>query len=429
MKLNLDIIRDPILIYYKIITDKDRYTIKNLLSIFGIILSLIMVSIGFYSSFNQFYIGDSIVQIFLVLLGLILFLQIFYSYMKIGFKKQLITMIIFTIIVFLFALFLPSFPPKYDLRDYEMSASILKFLIVSITFIILGIFGVSFSIKPIYDFTSRAKQYSAYFILILSIIIILIPLIIIVGNIIINGAGGITLEFITQDVSRHGQLGGVSKAIVGTMCLIAGVAIISLPLGIGAAVYLTEYAKGGIIVRIIRITVDILQGVPSIVHGLFALALFVPLFGISLLSGILVLSFLTLPIIIRASEEAILAVPKSIREGSYALGATKWQTIKKVVLPPAFPGILTGGILGLGRAAGETAPIMFVAVVFIGARSVPSLFSEIQALPYHLLQLIYYLGAYEVEQNAWATAFILLGIVLFMNAISILIREKYRVEF
>jgi phosphate transport system permease protein len=429
LKINLEIIKNPILSYYKIITDRDNYTIKNTLSFFGIIISLIMVCIGFYSVLNQFYIGDTNLQIILFFLGLILLFQIIYSYLEIGFKKQIFTMILFTIIIIFLAMYLPSLPPKFDLREYEMSASILKFLIASISLIILGIFGVSFSIKPIYNFTSRAKQYSAYFILILSIIIILIPLIIIVGNIIINGAGGITLEFLTQDVSRHGQLGGISKAIVGTLCLIAGVAIISLPLGIGAAVYLTEYAKGGIIVRIIRITVDILQGVPSIVHGLFALALFVPLFGISLLSGILVLSFLTLPIIIRASEEAILAVPKSIREGSYALGATKWQTIKKVVLPPAFPGILTGGILGLGRAAGETAPIMFVAVVFIGARSVPSLFSEIQALPYHLLQLIYYLGAYEVEQNAWTTAFILLGIVLFMNAISILIREKYRVEF
>jgi len=321
-------------------------------------------------------------------------------------------MIIFTIIVIFLAYFLPAFPPKYDLRQFEMSASILKFLISSIFLVIIGIFGVSFSIKPLYNFSSKSKQYSAYFVLIISIILILVPLMLIIGNILFNGAGGITPDFLTQDVSRHGQEGGISKPIIGTLCLIGGVAIISLPLGIGAAVFLTEYAKGGIVV-----------------HGLFALAFFVPLFGISLLSGILVLSFLTLPIIIRASEEAILAVPNSIREGSYALGATKWQTIRRVVIPPAFPGIITGGILGLGRAAGETAPIMFVAVVFIGAPDIPSLFLPIQALPYHLLALIYYIGAYEVEQNAWATAFILLGIVLSINAISIIIREKFRVEF
>lgn len=429
LKLDLKSIKKPFLSFFRRLFDKDNYNFKNLLIFVSIVISLFMVSIGFYSAFNQFYIGDLNLRILLILLGLLLLIQILYSYLKLNVRKKLISMIIFVIIVLLLAYFLPVFPPKYDLRQYEISASILKFLIVSIILVILGIFSVSFSIKPLYNFSSRSKQYSAYFVLLLSIILILIPLMLIVGNILINGAGGISLDFITQDVSRHGQKGGISKAILGTLCLIGGVAIIALPLGIGAAVYLTEYSKGGIIVRIIRITVDILQGVPSIVHGLFALAFFVPIFGISLLSGILVLSFLTLPIIIRASEEAILAVPHSIREGSYALGATKWQTIKRVVLPPAFPGIITGGILGLGRAAGETAPIMFVAVVYIGAPKIPSLLLPIQALPYHLLQLIYYMGAYKVEQNAWATAFILLGIVLSINAISIIIREKFRVEF
>ena len=203
----------------------------------------------------------------------------------------------------------------------------------------------------------------------------------------------------------------------------------TLPLGIGAAVYLTEYAKGNIIVRIIRIAVDILQGVPSIVFGLFAYALLVSIFGFCLLNAILVLTFLTLPIVIRTSEEAILSVPGSLREGSYALGASKWQTIRKIVIPPALPGIITGGVLGIGRAAGETAPILFLGCVFIGAPLLPNLFSPFQALPYHLLQLIYYIGAYEVEQNAWATAFLLLSIVLGLNAFAIVIREKYRVEF
>ena len=429
MKLNLELIKKPFQSFFESLFDKDNYNIKNLIVFISLIISLFMVIFGFFSAFNNFYIGDLNLRIIFIILGILMFFQIIYSYIKLNIRKKLFTMIIFTIIVIFLAYFLPAFPPKYDLRQFEMSASILKFLISSIFLVIIGIFGVSFSIKPLYNFSSKSKQYSAYFVLIISIILILVPLMLIIGNILFNGAGGITPDFLTQDVSRHGQEGGISKPIIGTLCLIGGVAIISLPLGIGAAVFLTEYAKGGIVVRIIRITVDILQGVPSIVHGLFALAFFVPLFGISLLSGILVLSFLTLPIIIRASEEAILAVPNSIREGSYALGATKWQTIRRVVIPPAFPGIITGGILGLGRAAGETAPIMFVAVVFIGAPDIPSLFLPIQALPYHLLALIYYIGAYEVEQNAWATAFILLGIVLSINAISIIIREKFRVEF
>ena len=156
----------------------------------------------------------------------------------------------------------------------------------------------------------------------------------------------------------------MNHAIIGTFIIIFGTAAIALPLGVASAVYLIEYAKPGVIVRIIRIAADILQGVPSIVFGLFGFAVFVPIFGISILSGILVMGFMTLPIVIRGSEEALLCVPKSIREGSYALGASKWQTIRRVVLPPSLPGIITGAVLGLGRAAGETAPLMFTAAIF-----------------------------------------------------------------
>jgi phosphate transport system permease protein len=409
--------------------DKENYNIKNILSSITIIISLIMIILGFNSLSNQFYIGDFNLQLLLSLLSIFLIFQCAYAFFISEVRKKLIPMIIFTIIVIIITILLPSFPPKYDLRNIEITASIMKFLIVSVLNIIIGVFGVSYSLKPMYNFTSKSKQYSAYFILILSILLILIPLFIIVSNIVVNGAGGISWEFITQDVRSFGEEGGVFKALIGTICLIAGVTIIAIPLGVSSAIYLTEYAKEGIIVRIIRITVDILQGVPSIVFGLFGLALLVPIFGISLFNGIVVLSFLTLPIVIRASEEAILSVPKSIREGSYALGATKWQTIRRVVLPPAIPGIITGGVLGLARAAGETAPIMFVACVWIGAPSPPQLFEPIQSLPYHLLSLIYKIGAWDVEPNAWAAAFLLIGIVLSINAFSIIIREKYRVEF
>ncbi len=451
MKISLDYLKNLSHILFYRFFDRDNYNITNILSSITILISLLMIFLGFNSLSDQSYIGDNNLQILLSLLSILLVLQCINSFikskelpherkknekkflylMKVFFVRirKLIPMIIFTTIVIIIAIFLPLFPPKYDLRGIEISASIIKFLIVSVINIIIGILGVSYSLKPIYNFTSKSKQYSAYFVLVLSTILILVPLFIIVSNIVVNGAGGISWEFLTEDVRSFGEEGGVFKALIGTLCLIFGVTIIAIPLGVSAAIYLTEYAKEGIIVRIIRIAVDILQGVPSIVFGLFGLALLVPIFGICLLNGIIILSFLTLPIVIRASEEAILSVPKSVREGSYALGGTKWQTIRRVVLPPALPGIITGGVLGLGRAAGETAPIMFVACVWIGAPYPPDLFAPIQALPYHLLNLIYKIGAWDVDQKAWAVAFLLIGIVLGINAISIIIREKFRVQF
>ncbi len=427
--MELKSLKKQVLSPFEIFFYRENYTWINILSILTIIYSISLIAIGFFSGVYNFYIGDNLLRIFLFILTSLLLIQCLYAYVKMNIRFKLISMILFTTLLFLLSLYLPNLPPAYDLRPYEMSASLVKFLIISLLLILIGIFSIKFSFNLIYGFGRKSKQYSAYFVLIFSVLIVLYPLIIIVGNIIMNGVGGLSWEFLTQDVSRHGAEGGIVKNIIGTISLIIGVAVVTLPLGIGAAVYLTEYAKGGFIVRIIRIAVDILQGVPSIVFGLFAYALLVSIFGFCLLNGILVLTFLTLPIIIRTSEEAILSVPGSIREGSYALGASKWQTIKKVVLPPALPGIITGGVLGLGRAAGETAPILFLGAVFIGAPAVPNLFAPFQALPYHLLQLIYYIGAYEVEQNAWTTAFLLLSIVLGLNAISIILREKFRVEF
>ena len=423
------IVKNQLVSFLEQMMEKEKYTSKNVLATITILYSLLLISIGFISTVLNVYIGDELLRILLLVMSLLLLVQCIVSFLKSKIRIRLVSMIIFTILLLLSSYYLPTLPPSYDLRSYEMSAALLKFLIVSIFLIIIGILSVNYSFKFLYDFGRKSKQYAAYFILFLSVILVLYPLFIIVSTIIMNGAPGITWDFLTEDVSRHGAEGGIVKNLIGTISLIIGVAAFSLPLGIGAAVYLTEYAKGGIIVRIIRIAVDILQGIPSIVFGLFAYALLVSIFGFCLLNGILVLTFLTLPIIIRTSEEAILSVPKSIREGSYALGASKWQTIKRIVLPPALPGIITGGVLGLGRAAGETAPILFLGAVFIGAPAVPDLFAPFQALPYHLLQLIYYIGAYEVEQNAWATAFLLLSIVLGLNAIAIILREKFRVEF
>jgi len=415
--------------FLKELFKRDNWEFKKIICIISIVFSSLVAVIGFASVAMSVYVGDVLLKILLGTIVILLSILLFYSYVKLHKKKELASLIVFVVIVFLLAYYMPLFPPQYGLRSYDVDASILKFMIISIILIIVGILSASFSMKPLYNFTSKSNQASAYYFLTVAILLILYPLVIIVGNIVFNGIGGISWEFLTQDVSRHGTKGGVFPALVGTLLIMIGTVFIALPLGIGCAVYLQEYAKKGKIVRVIRIAVDILQGIPSIVHGLFGLAFFVPIFGISLLSGILIMGFLTLPIIIRASEEALRSVPLSLREGSYAVGATKWQTIRRVVLPPALPGIVTGTVLGVGRAAGETAPIIFTAVVFMGVGVPTDLFSPIQALPYHLLELTRYIGAYPVDQNAWATAFLLLAVVLGMNAIAIIIREKYRVEF
>lgn len=415
--------------FFKELLKRDNWEFKKIMCIVSIVFSSLVAIIGFVSVAMSVYVGDIFLRFLLGTIAILLSILLFYSYIKLHKKKELASLIVFVVIVFLLAYYMPLFPPQYGLRSYDVDASILKFMITSFILIIVGILGASFSMKPLYNFTSKSSQASAYYALTVAILLILYPLVVIVSSIVSNGIGGISWEFLTQDVSRHGTKGGVFPALVGTLLLLMGTIFIALPLGIGSAIYLQEYAKKGKIVRVIRIGVDILQGIPSIVHGLFGLAFFVPIFGISLLSGILIMSFLTLPIIIRSSEEALKSVPQSLREGSYAVGATRWQTIQRVVLPPALPGIITGTVLGVGRAAGETAPIMFTAVVFMGAGTPTSIFDPIQALPYHLLELTRYIGAYPVDQNAWATALLLLSIVLGMNAIAIIIREKYRVEF
>lgn len=414
--------------FFKNIFNIRNLTREKLLCYIAISVSTLCALIGFFSTAFSFYIGDWAVRIFLFSIGLLFCYLIYYSFTSLGKRKEIISFIIFTLIVFILAYFLPLVPPEYGLKQYGFDAAVLKFFIVSIVLIIVGVVSASYAIKPLFKFTSKSDQFSAYFILTFSLIFILYPLFVIIFNLIVNGGGGINWGFLTENVLKHGAAGGVSNAIIGTFIIIIGTAIIAIPLGVSSAIYLNEYAKSGPIVRFIRIATDILQGIPSIVFGLFGLAVFVPIFGICILSGILVMAFMTLPIIIRSSEEALMCVPQSLREGSYALGATKWQTIRRVVIPPAIPGILTGSVLGLGRAAGETAPIIFTASIFI-APLPTSVFNPVQSLSYHLYTLTKYIGAYPVTQNAWATALLLIGIVLGMNAIAIIIREKYRVEF
>ncbi|MBI3315470.1 MAG: phosphate ABC transporter permease PstA, partial [Candidatus Omnitrophica bacterium] len=223
------------------------------------------------------------------------------------------------------------------------------------------------------------------------------------------------------------RAGGILPAIVGTFYLVTGAVLFALPLGLLAAIYLSEYSKDTWLNRVVRLAIINLAGVPSVVFGLFGLALFVSFFrfGASILSGSLTLGIMILPVIITSSREALESVPKSFREVSLSLGATKLQTIKYAVLPHALPGILTGTILGIGRAAGETAPILFTVAAFYLPRLPKSIFDQAMALPYHLYVLSTQVPNVE-SKIRYGTALVLLAIVLVMNLIAISIRSYFR---
>jgi phosphate transport system permease protein len=267
-------------------------------------------------------------------------------------------------------------------------------------------------------------QRVAFSLLVFCILSVLFALGVILLDIIVKGAPYLTWEFLTAPPSDLGRSGGIFPAIVGTMYLVIGAIAIALPIGIGAAIYLTEYTREGAVTRIIRTGTDLLNGTPSIVFGLFGFTFLVIYlgFGVSLVAGQITLALMVLPTIIRTTEESLRTVPVTVREGSLALGATKWQTIRRVILPPSVPGIVTGTILSIGRAAGETAPILFTAVVF-STRFLPdSLFDPVMALPYHL-----YILATNVpgaEGQKYATALVLLGLVVAFYALALWIRHR-----
>ena len=244
-----------------------------------------------------------------------------------------------------------------------------------------------------------------------------------------RGLGAINWAFLTQAPRDSMTAGGVAPAIVGTFYLTLGAIIFALPLGVACAIYLTEYSPRGWIVNLLRISINNLAGVPSVVFGLFGLTVFVKYmgFGVSILAGSLTLGILALPLIISASQEAMTAVPQSIREASLALGATQWETIRRVVLPAALPGILTGVILSVGRVAGETAPILFTAAAFYVKGYPHSPFSEVMALPYHIYALMTE-GTHPEEQTriAYASSLLLLALVLSVSMLAIFIRQRQR---
>ena len=259
-----------------------------------------------------------------------------------------------------------------------------------------------------------------------SIIIVLCILSILLGYIIFNGSGALNWEFLTAPHRDLGRQGGIVTALLGTLYLAAGAIAIALPVGVGAAIYLVEYTKEGKITKIIRTAADLLNGTPSIVFGLFGFAFLVLFLGWGrvLLAGQITLAFMIIPTVLRTSEEALKSVPQSIREGSLAVGATRWQTIKRVVLPPASPGIITGAILGIGRAAGETAPIMFIAVTF-SAFWPGSFFEPVNALSYHILVLATEIPGPEAKAAAGGAALVLLMLVIGFYLVAIFIRNYY----
>ncbi|MDD2486296.1 MAG: phosphate ABC transporter permease PstA [bacterium] len=270
-------------------------------------------------------------------------------------------------------------------------------------------------------------EWLAYGLLYLSIVLVTLPVAAVLFILVSRGYSAISWEFLTAMPRMGMRAGGIFPAIMGTLLLVLGTVAIALPLGVMAAIYLSEYAGRGRLNRLIHLAIVNLAGVPSVVYGLFGLGAFVLFLkiGVSLLAGCLTLALMILPVIITASEEALQAVPQSFREASLALGATRWKTIWNVVLPSALPGILTGAILGVGRAAGETAPILFTAAAFFLPRLPKSIFDQVMALPYHL-----YIIATQVPnipQNVqYGTALVLVALVLLVNASAIILRSYIR---
>jgi len=248
----------------------------------------------------------------------------------------------------------------------------------------------------------------------------------IVGYVLWRGAPSISWEFLSQAPRKFMTEGGIWPAIAGTLWLVVGTAIFALPVGIAAGVYLSEYAPRGRRTRLIRLSIANMAGVPSIVYGLFGLALFVLLLkiGVSILAGALTLACLTLPVIITSTEEALRQVPQDLRQASLALGATRWRTIRKVVLPAAAPGIVTGAILGLSRAAGETAPVLFTAAYFMAPLPTSS-FDKAMVLPYHI-----YIMAVQAVKPAphvvWGSALVLVAGVSVINVAAAAWRSHMR---
>lgn len=254
----------------------------------------------------------------------------------------------------------------------------------------------------------------------------ILPVVIIIGYIIIKGIPSISWTFLTTYPENGMREGGILPAIIGSILLTIGTIILAVPFGILTGIFLVEYSKDNIVRRIINLTIVNLGGIPSIIYGLFGMSLFVIFleFGSSILSGALTLGIMCLPVIITATREALIAVPKDLREASLALGATKWETTWKIILPAALPNIFTGIILSISRAIGETAPIMFTVAAFYLPFLPISIWDQVMALPYHL-----YVIATQVpnmpENILNGTVFVIVVITIGFNFLGALLRYKF----
>mgnify|MGYP005839951307 CR=1 FL=1 len=270
-------------------------------------------------------------------------------------------------------------------------------------------------------------QRLGFALLTLAALIVVLPILAIVATIFIRGAAAINWEFLTAMPRDGMRAGGIFPAIVGTMILTLGTALVAIPLGVGGAIYLSEYARDTWLTRSIRLAIVNLAGIPSVVYGLFGLGLFVLLlgFGTSIVAGSLTLAIMTLPVIISTAEEALRAVPTEFRTVSASLGGTRWQGIRNIVLPQALPGIITGIILGLLRAAGETAPILFTVAAFYLPRLPRSPLDQTMALPYHLYVVSTQVPGMPAKVQ-FGTALVLLALVLSLNIVATMIRSYFR---
>jgi phosphate transport system permease protein len=273
----------------------------------------------------------------------------------------------------------------------------------------------------------QTGQRIAFILLYVTTFVVVAPIVLVALYILREGIGAINWEFLTAMPRQGMRAGGIWPAIVGTVILTFGTAVAAIPLGVGAAIYLAEYAPENGWTRAVRLAIINLAGIPSVVYGLFGLGLFVLFMrlGTSIIAGSLTLGLLTLPVVISTAEEAILTVPQSFRVVSISLGGTKWQTIRYQVLPQAMPGIITGMILGLERAAGETAPILFTVAAFYLPRLPHSLFDQTMALPYHLYVISTQVPGMPLQVQ-YGTALVLLILVLSMNLAATLIRRRFR---
>ena len=276
--------------------------------------------------------------------------------------------------------------------------------------------------------TSRQlSQRAAFGLLVVATAIVTLPVVIIILQIVLNGSGAISWGFLTQAPSQAGKAGGIFPAIVGTFYLMLSTLLLALPVGVLTGVYLTEYARDNWLTRAINLAIVNLAGVPSIVYGLFGLGIFVLTFhfGMSLLSASLTLACQALAMTITTSREAILGVPRDYRESSLAVGATKWQTVRHIVLPQALPGIITGAVLAMSRAAGETAPILVVGAAFFLPALPQSPLDQFMALPYHLYTVAAHVPGMP-KSTVWGVALVLLVAVLSFNILATVIRLRFR---